>query len=399
MTLLTLLYLFPRDGTLIPESPTARACAWRSPPSSARRRLTLMLGDRTCVKAGSIPFGPRESSFRLMEYPPSLLVGGRAAYNPVPRAVADYAPPPAEAAAWEARKNSALDAFAAATVADAGGAPTAAALYRLNPAEKEALLAARHAQLLAATAAEAAKRKRAESSTPAAASRGSVKLDWHMPLRFQQYVLEDAADSDGDEGHGKYADSSGDDDDGSAAARPLFLISPALPMLQHGGTYSADDKMKQLAIAEATIEDTKAETDTLALLQQQALKRFLLDSLDPAKPLFCSFCGFVENAAHFIELDGDDDGHVRRAACHIWEEEGDDGSTTLAQKWEIEGARRRPKRGNIPGEDQSLYSCNKHYWKVCKKKAFAMRARRSSGIRDNGPDAAAVGGAGQAADA
>ena len=101
MTALTVLYQFPRDGTPIPESKTARECAWRTPPSAAKRRLMLLLGDTTCVKAASVPFGHNERSFRLMDYAPSLLVGGRSAINPLPFGY-DFVPPPEESAAWEA---------------------------------------------------------------------------------------------------------------------------------------------------------------------------------------------------------------------------------------------------------------------------------------------------------
>jgi hypothetical protein len=175
MTALTVLYQFPRDGTPIPESKTARECAWRTPPSAAKRRLMLLLGDTTCVKAASVPFGHNERSFRLMDYAPSLLVGGRSAINPLPFGY-DFVPPPEESAAWEARKDAALDAFAVSTVIDARGAPTTAIAYRLNPAEKKALLIAKYAELQRATAEEAAARKASSAThTPTTAKR-SMKL-------------------------------------------------------------------------------------------------------------------------------------------------------------------------------------------------------------------------------
>ena len=62
------------------------------------------------------------------------------------------------------------------TVIDARGAPTTAIAYRLNPAEKKALLIAKYAELQRATAEEAAARKASSAThTPTTAKR-SMKL-------------------------------------------------------------------------------------------------------------------------------------------------------------------------------------------------------------------------------
>ena len=388
MTALTVLYQFPRDGTPIPESKTARECAWRTPPSAAKRRLMLLLGDTTCVKAASVPFGPSERSFRLMDYAPSLLVGGRSAFNPLPFGD-DFEPPPEESAAWGARRDAVLDAFAVSTVVDARGAPTTAIMYRLNPAEKNALLSAKYAELQRATAEEASARKASSAHTPATAKRSMRTLQWELPDRFERYIVWPEDGDDADDAGGVDDGSDGGSVDGGTNVRPLFQIQPALPMLQHGATYTVDEKKDALADAEA---DVAAGGTKLAQLESEATVRFLRDALDPARKIFCKFCGFVENADHFFETEGVDDGLV--PACRAWEEEGADGDASRAQRWEREGASRRHKRDVIPNVSESLYSCNRGYWKANKNKAFMWQRRRSSGAF-RGHSAAASAAAGQ----